>query len=38
MHFRYDEEPSTVRFAADAAEMLRDLVKIRWNDWRGRYA
>ena len=38
VHFRYDEEPSTVRFAADAAEMLRDLVKIRWNDWRGRYA
>ncbi len=38
VHYRYDEEPSTVRFAADAAEMLQDLVKIRWNDWRGRYA
>jgi len=38
VHFRYDDEPSTVRFAADAAQMLRDLVKIRWNDWRGRYA
>src|SRR5206468_1714879 len=36
VHFRYDDEPSTVRFAADAAQMLRDLVKIRWNDWRGR--
>ncbi len=36
--FRYDEEPSTVRFAADAVEMLEDLVKIRWHDWRGRYA
>ena len=38
VHYRYDDEPSTVRFAADAAGMLRDLVKIRWNDWRGRYA
>ena len=38
VRYRYDDEPSTVRFAADAAEMLRDLVKIRWNDWRGRYA
>ena len=36
--FRYDNEPSTVRFARDAAAMLRDLAKIRWNDWRGRYA
>jgi dolichyl-phosphate beta-glucosyltransferase len=35
--YRYDDEPSTVRFAADAAEMLEDLVRIRWNDWRGRY-
>src|SRR3989442_8681551 len=38
VHYRYDDEPSTVRFAADAAHMLRDLVQIRWNDWRGRYA
>ncbi|HYT05007.1 MAG TPA: glycosyltransferase [Gemmatimonadales bacterium] len=37
VRYRYDEEPSTVRFTADAAGMLRDLVKIRWNDWRGRY-
>ncbi len=37
VHYRYDDEPSTVRFAADAATMLRDLVVIRWNDWRGRY-
>src|SRR2546422_11529771 len=35
VHYRYDDEPSTVRFAADAAGMLRELVKIRWNDWRG---
>ena len=38
VHYRYDDEPSTVRFAADAVEMLGDLVKIRWNDWRRRYA
>ena len=38
VRYRYDDEPSTVRFAADAAEMLHDLVKIRWNDWRGCYA
>ena len=37
VHYRYDDEPSTVRFAADAVTMLRDLVRIRWNDWRGRY-
>ncbi len=36
--YRYDEEPSTVRFVEDAIGMLRDLAKIRWNDWRGRYA
>lgn len=38
VHYRYDEEPSTVRFATDAVTMLRDLARIRWNDWRGRYA
>ncbi len=38
VHYRYDDEPSTVRFAADAAAMLHDLLRIRWNDWRGRYA
>ena len=36
--FRYDEEPTTVRFAGDAIRMMRDLVHIRRNDWRGRYA
>lgn len=36
--FRYDEEPTTVRFAEDAVRMVRDLVHIRRNDWRGRYA
>ena len=38
VQYRYDDEPSTVRFAAAAAGMVRDLMKIRWNDWRGRYA
>ena len=37
VQYRYDDEPSTVRFAADAATMLRDLARIRWNDLRGRY-
>ncbi|MDQ2930991.1 MAG: glycosyltransferase [Gemmatimonadota bacterium] len=36
--FRYDEEPTTVRFAEDVIRMIRDLVHIRRNDWRGRYA
>lgn len=38
VHYHYDDEPSTVRFVGDAVGMLRDLAKIRWNDWRGRYA
>jgi dolichyl-phosphate beta-glucosyltransferase len=37
VHYRYDDEPSTVRFAADAVSMLEDLARIRWNAWRGRY-
>ena len=36
--FRYDEEPTTVRFVEDAIRMIRDLLHIRRNDWRGRYA
>jgi dolichyl-phosphate beta-glucosyltransferase len=38
VNFRYDSEPTTVRFAHDALRMMRDLVHIRRNDWRGRYA
>src|ERR1051326_7089028 len=34
VQYRDDDEPSAVRFAADAAAMLRDLARIRWNDWR----
>ncbi len=37
VQYRYEDEPSTVRFAADAVTMLRDLARIRWHDWRGRY-
>jgi dolichyl-phosphate beta-glucosyltransferase len=36
--FRYDEEPTTVRFVEDAMRMMRDLLHIRRNDRRGRYA
>lgn len=37
VEFRYDEEPTTVRFASDALRMARDLARIRWSDWRGYY-
>ena len=37
VHFRYDCEPSTLRFTRDAITMLSDLVRIRWNGLRGRY-
>ena len=31
------QEDSRVHLLRDAVAMLWDLVKIRWNDWRGRY-
>ncbi len=34
---RYDSEPTTVKFARDAFRMARDLLRIRWRAWRGRY-
>ncbi|HEU4643298.1 MAG TPA: glycosyltransferase [Gemmatimonadaceae bacterium] len=37
VHFRYEDEPTTVRFLADAARMARDLALIRANHWRKRY-
>jgi len=37
VQFRYDEEPTTVRFAQSAVTMALDLVQVRLNDWRGRY-
>ena len=36
--FRYDEEPTTVRFARDGRRMLQDIWQVRINAWRGRYA
>ena len=35
--FRYDSEPSTVRFIIDSARMIHDLLRIRWDDLCGRY-
>ena len=37
VQFRYDSEPSTLRFTHDAVTMLGDLIRIRWNSLRGRY-
>jgi dolichyl-phosphate beta-glucosyltransferase len=37
VNFRYDEEPTTVSLARAGARMLSDLVRVRVNDWRGRY-
>jgi dolichyl-phosphate beta-glucosyltransferase len=37
VHFRYDDEPTTVRFARDAITMACSLIRIRANDWRKRY-
>jgi dolichyl-phosphate beta-glucosyltransferase len=35
--FRYDSEPTTVRLLGDGGSMFGDLLRIRWNDLRGRY-
>lgn len=35
--FRYDEEPTTVRFARDSSRMLQDIWQVRTNAWRGQY-
>jgi len=36
--FRYDSEPTTVHFVQDSWQMARDILRIRWNQARGRYA
>jgi dolichyl-phosphate beta-glucosyltransferase len=36
--FRYDDEPTTVRFARDSSRMLQDIWQVRLNAWRGQYA
>jgi dolichyl-phosphate beta-glucosyltransferase len=38
VHFRYDDEPTTVRFARDSNRMLKDIWKVKTNAWRGQYA
>lgn len=35
--FRAHEHPSTLRLSRDTLAMLRDLAKVRLNDWRGSY-
>jgi dolichyl-phosphate beta-glucosyltransferase len=37
VHFRYDEEATTVKFVKDAVRMARDLYRIRVNESRGLY-
>jgi dolichyl-phosphate beta-glucosyltransferase len=37
VHFRYDDEPTTVRFARDSSRMLQDIWQVRTNAWRGEY-
>ena len=37
VNFRYDDEPTTVRFARDSTRMLRDILHIKRNALRGRY-
>ena len=38
VHFRYDDEPTTVRFARDGNRMLQDIWQVKRNAWRGQYA
>ena len=36
--FRYDDEPTTMRFASDSRRMFMDILRVRVNAWRGQYA
>lgn len=36
--FRYDDEPTTVRFARDSRRMLSDIWKVKMNALRGQYS
>ena len=38
MCFRYNDEPTTVRFARDVRTMAADLARIRWRGWTGEYS
>ena len=35
--FRYDSEPTTMSFAGDSVQMLKDIAHIRVGGWSGRY-
>jgi len=37
VQFRYDDEPTTIRFARDSNRMLQDIWRVRINAWRKRY-
>ena len=37
VRFRYNDEPTTVRFARDVRTMAADLARIRWRGWVGKY-
>jgi hypothetical protein len=36
--FRYDEEPTTVKFTQSIFQMLTDIVRVRLNQMRGKYS
>jgi dolichyl-phosphate beta-glucosyltransferase len=38
VNFRYDDEPTTVRFARDSNRMLKDIWQVKRNALRGQYA
>ncbi len=38
VNFRYDDEPTTMRFARDGRRMFSDIWVVRMNAWRGQYA
>ena len=38
VNFRYDDEPTTMRFASDSRRMFLDIWRVRTNAWRGQYA
>ncbi|MEP6992143.1 MAG: glycosyltransferase [bacterium] len=38
VNFRYDDEPTTMRFASDSRRMFNDIWRVRTNAWRGQYA
>jgi dolichyl-phosphate beta-glucosyltransferase len=37
VRYRYNDEPTTVRFVRDARTMAADLARIRWRAWTGAY-